>query len=139
MKDVSCDADIEKQRVKIIQGSNLKLFNANTETLLDSLIAGYHGYNGVMGNFHIEIYKWLFNNFNNDLIAARELQNELTRVSQIESMGYPINAKYHMQQEGVDISIFSRRLSSDEFTEEKRLEVYKLISWEKDMRSKLHI
>lgn len=139
LKDVSCDIEVQKQRVKIVQGSNLKLFNANTETLLDSLIAGYDGYNGIMGNFHIDIYKWLFKNYENNLAYARELQRELTVVSEIEKLGYPINAKYHMTRHNVDMTISSRRLSSDVFSEDKRLEVNKLIVWENEVRRKLGI
>ena len=50
LKDVSCNLEIETRRVKIVEGTALKLFNANTETLFGSLREGYHGYSGVMGN-----------------------------------------------------------------------------------------
>lgn len=139
LKDVSCNIDIEKERVQVVKGSQLRLFNANTETLLDSLIAGYEGYNGVMGNFHIDIYKWLFNNHKNNKIQARALQNELTRVGEIEKLAYPINAKYHMQLENVKTTLFSRRLPLDEFTEEKRREVDKLVIWENETYDLLKI
>lgn len=139
LKDVSCDIQVQKQRVEIVQSSDLKLFNANTETLLDSLIAGYDGYNGVMGNFHIDIYKWLFENYEKDLANARVLQNELTIASEIEKLAYPINAKYHMTKENIYMTIASRKLPSDVFSEDKRLEVDKLIAWEKEVRSKLNI
>ncbi len=39
LKDVICDLEIEKRCVEAVKSSSLKLFNANTETLLDSLIA----------------------------------------------------------------------------------------------------
>lgn len=139
LKDVSCDIKIQKQRAKIVQGSNLKLFNANTETLLDSLIAGYDGYNGIMGNFHIDIYKWLFENYEKNLAYGRELQKDLTVASEIEKLGYPINAKYHMTMHNVNMTISSRRLSSEVFSEDKRLEVNKLIVWENEVRKKLEI
>ena len=139
LKDVSCDVEIERERVKVVKGSKLRLFNANTGTLLDSLIAGYVGYNGVMGNFHIDIYKWLFKNYKKNLTLAREIQNELTKKAAIEKLAYPINAKYHMQLENVEISLFSRRLSQKEFTEDKRLEVNKLVEWESKVRKQLKI
>lgn len=139
LKDVSCDIEIERERVKIVKGSKLRLFNANTETLLDSLIAGYVGYNGVMGNFHIDIYKWLFENYKNNSTLAREIQNELTRTAEIEKLAYPVNAKYHMQKENVKMALFSRRLPQSEFTEDKRLEVEKLIAWEIKTREQLNI
>lgn len=139
LKDVSCDIHIERERVKVVEGSNLHLFNANTETLLDSLIAGYDGYNGVMGNFHIDIYKWLFNNFKEYPEVARKLQDELTKEALIENHGYPINAKYHANLMGLDMSIFSRRMGIDSFTDEQREMVHLLKIWEDKTRASLEI
>lgn len=139
LKDVSCDIEIQKRRVGIAKGSELNLFNANTETLLDSLIAGYDGYNGVMGNFHIDIYKWLFQNYVSEATQARKLQNELTIAGEIEKIAYPINAKYHMQQNNVKIALYSRRLGKEVFTEERKQEVHQLIEWETETRKTLKI
>jgi len=134
LKDVSCNIDIERERVEISKDSNLHLFNANTETLLDSLIAGYDGYNGVMGNFHIDIYKWLFENFKNNPEKARKMQDELTIVAEIEKFAYPTNAKYHMSIEGIDIGVFSRKYANEVLTDERKEEVHKLILWEEKTR-----
>lgn len=139
LKDVSCDINIERERVKVVEGSNLHLFNANTETLLDSLIAGYDGYNGVMGNFHIDIYKWLFNNFKQYPEVARKLQDELTKEAEIENHGYPINAKYHANLIGVNMDLFSRRMNIDSFSDERREMVHLLMSWEDKTRESLEI
>lgn len=139
LKDVSCNIDIEKERVKVVEGSDLHLFNANTETLLDSLIAGYDGYNGVMGNFHIDLYKWLFKNFKRNPTEARKLQDELTSVAEIENHGYPINAKYHANINGLNMDIYSRRMDLSSFNEEQKEMVHKLIEWEKETRNRLHI
>jgi dihydrodipicolinate synthase/N-acetylneuraminate lyase len=43
--------------------------------VLDSLIAGYDGYNGVMANFHIDIYKWLYLHYAEDPVLARKLSD----------------------------------------------------------------
>ncbi len=139
LKDVSCDIEVQKRRVKIAKGSELKLFNANTETLLDSLIEGYDGYNGVMGNFHIDIYKWLFENYATETVLARKLQKELTIAGEIEKIAYPINAKYHMQQDNVTMTLFTRRLEKEVFTEERKQEVQRLIEWETETRRALKI
>ncbi len=136
LKDVSCNADIQKKRVKVVEGTTLKLFNANTETLLSSLREGYVGYNGVMGNFHIDIYKWLYENFKNEPAACDALQAKLTEVGSIETRGYPINAKYHLTLEGVDVGIFSRRLEASTFTDAQKEEVHELLAWEKETLAK---
>ena len=102
-------------------------------------MAGYHGYNGVMGNFHIDLYKWLFENFNKQIELAEDLQQQLTRESAIEKYAYPINAKYHMQQEDVTMTLVSRRLTQETFTESYKGLVDALIEWENATRKKLEI
>lgn len=139
LKDVSCDIEIERERVHIVEGSDLHLFNANTETLMDSLIAGYDGYNGVMGNFHIDLYKYLFENFLNKPMEVRKLQNELTEAAKIENYSYPLNAKYHGILKGWKMDLFSRRIDVDSFTEEHKEMVHKLIEWEDFKKMELQI
>ena len=63
IKDTCCDeAEIER-RLAILNGTPLRLFNANAQTLLESLKAGGAGYCGVMCNFHPELYVWLTHHF----------------------------------------------------------------------------
>lgn len=134
LKDVSCNLETEKRRIKVVEGTDLKLFNANTETLLGSLRAGYHGYNGVMGNFHIEIYKWLFDNYETSPDQAEALQLQLTEQGNIEKYAYPINAKYHMKQCNVDMTLNSRRLPVEAFDTDAKAKVEDLINWENKTR-----
>lgn len=137
LKDVSCSVDIQKERVQIAKDTNLNLFNANTETLLDSLIMGYEGYNGVMGNFHIDIYKWLFENYKDQPEKARQIQNELTQIGNIEKVAYPINAKYYLKSKGLSMSIFSRRMPASVFSKDQLKQVEELIKWEDKTRKNL--
>lgn len=137
LKDVSCSVDIQKDRVKIAKDSNLNLFNANTETLLDSLIMGYEGYNGVMGNFHIDIYKWLFENYKEEKEKARQIQEQLTQVGNIEKVSYPINAKYYLKSKGLDIGVFSRRMDASVFSKDELKKVEELMKWEDKTRKDL--
>ena len=106
LKDVSCNAEIEARRAKIARGSTLKLFNANTETLLASLHSGYDGYNGVMGNMHIDIYRWLYTHPDHEL--AETVQKWLTEKSLLEVPAYPMIAKYYLQLKGYPVSIYTR-------------------------------
>lgn len=137
LKDVSCNEEIQARRVKLVEGSSLHLFNANTETFLSSLRAGYVGYNGVMGNFHIDIYRWLYENFESQPDLADKLQAELTRESLIERYYYPVNAKYHMMRDGVELTLASRRLDCSGYKEEDKERVHQLEQWEKVTREKL--
>lgn len=54
IKDTCCDEAVLKQRVEVLSGSNLALFNAHTATLLPSLRYGAAGFSGIMANFHPE-------------------------------------------------------------------------------------
>ena len=65
LKDTCCDARQIQEKLKVLKGTQLKLYNANTATLLESLRGGAAGYSGVMANFHPELYEWLCKNKNN--------------------------------------------------------------------------
>ncbi|MFV0379553.1 MAG: dihydrodipicolinate synthase family protein [Anaerorhabdus sp.] len=137
IKDVSCNEEIQKRRCAIVKGTNLNLFNANTATLLSSLKEGYVGYNGVMGNFHIDLYRYLFENYKTKSEICEWLQKELTEKSTIEKYFYPVNAKYHMQNDGVNLTLASRKLKGEVFSDEDKKRVDDLFVWEKNTREKL--
>lgn len=94
LKDTCCDIEQIDEKLELIRGSNLKLYNANTTTLLTSLKHGAAGYSGVMANFHPELYVWLCENFEKE--QANELSDYLSIASLIERQYYPVNAKYHL-------------------------------------------
>lgn len=109
MKDTCCDIDIIRDRIKAIEGSSLSLFNANTTTFLDSLKAGGAGFSGVMMNFHMDLYDWLWRNWQSQPEKAQQVQDFLTVFSEIERQYYPVNAKYHLNKiEGVLDSYHTR-------------------------------
>jgi 4-hydroxy-tetrahydrodipicolinate synthase len=137
LKDVSCSISIEKERVRAVAGTELSLFNANTATLLDSLIAGYDGYNGVMANFHIDIYQWMYAHFKTEPGLAREVSDFLTMAAVTEARAYPVNAKYHRNLTGVPMSIHTRSKNKNILNENAMLEIESLIRLEKAMRDKL--
>jgi len=137
LKDVSCANAILNERVGIVKGSKLSLFNANTSTLLDSLISGYDGYNGVMANFHIDLYKWLYLNFRSRPKLAREVSDFLTVSAIVETRAYPTCAKYHMNATGVPMSLRTRSRNAADLNENAVHEVESIIRLENAMRSRL--
>ncbi|MDO4549323.1 MAG: dihydrodipicolinate synthase family protein [Clostridia bacterium] len=121
MKDTCCDAKTIASRVKALEGTNLRLYNANTTTLLETLRSGAHGYSGIMANFHPELYVWLTTNYMSQ--NAPRVQDALTLGSLIERQLYPVNAKYHLTNiEKLPIQTYSRvqddALLTDTFREE---------------------
>jgi 4-hydroxy-tetrahydrodipicolinate synthase len=137
LKDVSCALSIQKERAAAIKGKELALFNANTSTLLDSLIAGYDGYNGVMANFHVDIYKWMYTHFNERPEPAREVSDFLTVAAVAEARAYPVNAKYHLNLTGVPMSVHTRTKDKSILNENAIHEVESLIRMENALRKKL--
>ena len=127
MKDTCCDMALIRARLRAIEGTPLSLFNANTTTLLDSLRAGAAGFSGVMMNFHMELYRWLWENWRAQPERAEQVQAFLTVFSEIERQYYPVNAKYHLKEiEGVLDSAFARVRPESGLTETFRDEVRQL-------------
>lgn len=123
IKDTCCDISLIRQRLQLLKGSPLQLYNANTTTLLDSLQDGAVGYCGVMANFHPEAYVWLCGHLDDP--RAKKLAKLLSLASLIERQCYPVNAKYHLSEiEGLDITTYSRVRSCGEMTDVFRQEVH---------------
>jgi len=99
IKDTSCDMAVISERVKLLKGSPIRLFNANTATLLDSLRAGAGGYTGVMANFHPELYHWLLTHWADCPETAENLQAVMSMCALIELKNYPACAKRYLRRE----------------------------------------
>lgn len=115
LKDTCCDLALLCERVKATKGTPLKIYDANTSTLMDSLKAGVAGFCGVMASFQMDLYAWLCANICDE--RAPKLQNLLTITSLIERQYYPVNAKYYLQHfEGLHMTTASRTKNADGLT-----------------------
>lgn len=123
LKDTCCDLSQLKEKCDAVKGTDLKIFNANGATLLESLKMGCAGYSGVMANFHADLYAWLTANYEKEPERAQVMMNFLGAASLVECQVYPVNCKYHMQLEGVDILTKSRKQDDALLTESKKLEI----------------
>ncbi len=122
LKDTCCDIEQIKEKLAAIEGTNLKLYNANTTTLLESLRAGATGYSGVMANFHPRLYAWLCDHVEDERVD--ELSAFLSMASLIERQYYPVNAKYHLKTiEGLPVEPTCRVKEADGMTETFETEV----------------
>ena len=59
VKDTYGDIDTIRRRIEICKNSNLKIFNANAQTMLQSAKDGAFGYCGVMANLHPQLFSRL--------------------------------------------------------------------------------
>lgn len=123
LKDTCCSLEQLKAKCEAVKGTQLKIFNANGATLLESLRMGCAGYSGVMANFHADLYSWLCKNYEKEPERAEIMMNYLGAASTIECQVYPVNSKYHMQLEGLNITTKSRKQDDALLTGSKRLEI----------------
>ena len=116
IKDTCCNAEMIKERIEVLKDCDIGLYNANAQTLLETLRAGADGYCGVMANFHPEIYKWLFDNA--DKKEAELVQAFVCMTAFTESLAYPATAKYYVNaHEGIEIEPISRAVDCNLITE----------------------
>jgi 4-hydroxy-tetrahydrodipicolinate synthase len=122
IKDTCCDLELIKARADECNGSNLKLFNANSASLFLSISWGYSGFCGVMANFQMDLYAWLYENWKNTQLEPQEISDFLGFSSMLESRGYPVNAKYFLTLEKIPMNLSSR--SSDKIlSSTERMEI----------------
>lgn len=122
LKDTSCDLENIRMKLRVCEGSNLKVYNANTTTLLESLRMGVYGYSGVMANFHPKLYVYLCEHFKEE--HSQELEDFLTISSLIERQCYPVNAKYYLQKfEKLPMTTVTRTKPDSLLTDTFKMEV----------------
>ena len=124
LKDTCCNIEEIKKKLEIMKGSNMKLYNANTSTLLESMKYGAAGYSGVMANFHPALYAWLLENWEKEPEKATYLQDVLTPCSFIELKNYPLSAKKYLAEEiGLSVKARTRKNIADYISETELSEV----------------
>ncbi|MCR5150500.1 MAG: dihydrodipicolinate synthase family protein [Clostridiales bacterium] len=128
-----------KAKLDSVKDYNLKIFNANAATLLESLRLGCAGYSGVMANFHPEIYSWLCKNFDKQPEIADKVGAFLGFASLAECQCYPVNAKYHMALRGLGTGIFSRARDCKAFSESNRKEINEMLLVEDEIKKLYNI
>ncbi len=123
LKDTCCDLEQIQAKLDAVDGLGLKIYNANSATLLESLKIGCAGFSGVMGNFHPELYSWLCNNFEAEPEKAQLVQDFIGFASMAECQMYPVNAKYHLSLCGIDMGYTSRARDASEFRNNRKMEI----------------
>lgn len=137
LKDTCCDLELIRKKLKATEGTGLKIYNAVSATLLESLRMGCAGYSGVMANFHPELYGWLCKNFQKQPEKAQRLQDILGVFSVMESRVYPVCAKYYLNALGVSMGLHSRARSAAEFTPNLQMEFDQLLRLTERVKSEI--
>ena len=139
LKDTCCNIGMIEEKLKAVEGLGLKIYNANSATLLESLRAGCAGFSGVMGNFHPELYSWLCKNYETEPEKAEQVQAFIAFASLAECQMYPVNAKYHMGLCGVEMGIDCRVKDASLFTDANKKEIKQMYTVEKIFKELFNI
>lgn len=123
LKDTCCCLEQICQKIEAVRDTRLKIYNANSATLLESIKAGAAGISGVMGNFHPGLYEQMIRLAKTDLPKAEILQNLLGFSSIIQYQMYPINAKYYLQLAGLPVQSLICRSRTGTLNESMRCEI----------------
>ena len=137
IKDTCCDLASIQAKQQAVQGTPLKIFNANTATLLASMRLGVEGVSGIMANFHADLYTLLIRLMKADDPAAETLQAYLTMASWIENMLYPVCAKAYRALQGMSITTVTRTKDASAWTATNAAEIQQLHTLEQAVRSRL--
>lgn len=136
LKDTSCDLDQMKAKLNAVRGTPLKLFNANSATILESLRMGASGFCGVMANFHPALYVWLCRCWKGHRQKSEIVQHFMTATSLAELQMYPVCAKYHLQLCGVPIGLKTRSKDDSQWNRLREIETDALLRmWQDFQRS----
>ena len=116
LKDVSCDLDTVRHRMRLAKNSALAISNANAAIAHQALTLGAGGFCGVFNNLHPDLYRWLQDEGPDHRELADELAVFLALAALSEPMGYPKLAKLHHKRLGTFKSDHSRAVSGDILT-----------------------
>lgn len=108
LKDTTCDPGAIRTKLDRLNGSQLRLYNANTQSALSSLQAGAAGLSPIAANCYPELFTWLCKNYATHPEEATALQQMLTLLEVNVSIQYPASAKLVLQQRGVPITTACR-------------------------------
>ncbi len=110
-KDTSLDAHEVSRRLEVATGYNFGLYDAYMVNAVSSLRAGAAGLCCIQGNIFPELVTWLCAHF--DDVSRQDdvtrLQQFFTGCMDLVHAAYPTIAKYSLHQQGLPISLYTRR------------------------------
>lgn len=134
IKDTCCSTEMLDERLSLLKGTDLKLFNANGQTFLYSLERGAAGYSGIMANYHPDLLAWLFENYNKDKEKAYFISNALCMSAFTENNAYPCTAKYYLNKLGIKMDLFARSSDEKRMTGYQKLCIDKMFDFDNGLR-----
>lgn len=109
-KDTSCDSIEIRKKVEATAGTVLGIFNANTPTAMDSILAGAKGLSPVSANFFPEFFTRFYNEIkqSGENEMTKRMQDYLTLMDAVTRIKYPLSAKIFLGMRGIRIRAETR-------------------------------
>lgn len=108
-KDTSCEIGAIAAKVKAIEGTPLRLFNAHVPILIDAIRKGGHGFSGIAANAYPKLVAYATHHQANQPQQAGTVQEFLTKNEPALNFRYPLSAKVMASLAGVPIKPVCRR------------------------------
>lgn len=109
-KDTTCKAALIKEKIDILAGTPLQVYNAHTPDALECLQDGAYGLCPISANFFPELYIEFFRLFNSgNFEVLKKLNSKMVEMDFIvHQQTYPLSAKKFLNRRGLDIGSVSR-------------------------------
>lgn len=104
LKDTCCTRSQIEAKLKAIEGTPLRWFNAHCPSVLYSLGLGGDGYSGIAANAYAHLFAWLCRHATDRPEKAERVQQFLTLADPTIRLGYPASAKRYLAMLGLPIT-----------------------------------
>jgi 4-hydroxy-tetrahydrodipicolinate synthase len=132
-KDTCHDLELMKEKLAAIAGTELKFFNTQMGTLVDTLEGGGHGFSSYAANLYPELVQWVSINASEQPDTARRIQQILAIAEHSINSKYPASAKYFVSENaGVPIATTCRSIY-DNLSRHDQLPLLALIDYVKTL------
>lgn len=129
LKDTSCDRDIMKRRMGIIDGSGFGLYNAHVEYVADTVKMGAAGFSGVMANVSVKLVKCIMEDPELKEIFTKQAYNLVIELAEhLRSSHYPVSAKAMLVDMGIFTTINTRVKDHNLYTKEMAADGKKMLN-----------
>jgi len=108
LKETSRSMEAVQAKISATEGTSLRVFNADTTGLLETLRCGGYGYCGIAANFYADLLVWLCNHYADAPESAEILQAMFATADGPLHFKYPVCAKYFRQHAGMNMLTISR-------------------------------
>jgi 4-hydroxy-tetrahydrodipicolinate synthase len=108
LKDTSCSMDVMRERIPIVRGSRLRLYNAHAALLSEAIAAGADGFCGIAANAWPGLCAWLVTHATVASPLRDQVRDFIKKYELLLAKKYPASGKVLASLAGVPIQTVCR-------------------------------